>query len=222
MSDSLPPHGPQHARLPCPSPAPGACSNLCPSVWWCHPIIASSVVPFSSCPQSFPASGSFPVTEFFSSGGQSIGASAPASVLPMNIQSWFPVRLTGLISLQSKGLSRVFSSIKWGCYEPNPVNRGRSNFTICIKVLKQNTINSTDIITNTITSPLLQRKWKGAKNIRPPMLHSTSVTSAPLIQDRCLQNGDDAQPPSWVEAGLGGGREFLSYHRYPTVSQKHH
>ena len=102
------PLGPQHARLPCPSPLPGACSNSCPSSWWCHPTISSSVVPFSSCPQSFPASGSFPMSQFFAWGSQSIGVSASTSILPMNIQDQFPLGLTGLISLQSKGLSRVF------------------------------------------------------------------------------------------------------------------
>ena len=99
-------HGLQHARLPCPSPSLGACSNSCPLSWWCHPTISSSVVPFSSCLQSFPALGSFPVSQLFTSGGQSIGSSA--STLPMNIQGWFPLGLTGLISLLSKGLSRVF------------------------------------------------------------------------------------------------------------------
>ena len=110
MSDSLRPHGLQHARLPCPSPTPGACSNSCPSSPWCHPTISSSVIPFSSRLQSFPASGSFPMSQFFISGGQSIGVSASASVLPMNIQGWFPLGLTGWISLQSKGFSRVFSN----------------------------------------------------------------------------------------------------------------
>ena len=110
MSDSLQPHGLQHARLPCPSPTPGACSNSCPSSWWCHPTISSSVLPFSSCPQSFPASGSFPMSQFFASGGQSIEASASVSVLPMNIQDWSPLGWTGWISLQSKELSRVFSN----------------------------------------------------------------------------------------------------------------
>ena len=108
MSDSLWPHGLQHARLPCLSASPGDCSDSRPLSWWCHPIITSSVIPFSSCLQSFQASESFPMSQFFSSGGQSIGASA--SVLPMNIQDWFPLGLTGLISLQSKGLSRVFSN----------------------------------------------------------------------------------------------------------------
>ena len=109
VSDSLQPHGLQDTRLPCPSPTPRAYSDSCPSSQWCHPTISSSVIPFSSRLQSFPASGSFPVSQFFASGGQSIGASASAAVLPMNIQGWFPLGLTGLISLQSKGLSRVFS-----------------------------------------------------------------------------------------------------------------
>ena len=110
VSDSLQPLGPQHARLPCPPPTPRACSNSCASSRWFHPTISSSVAPFSSCPQSFPASGSFPMSQFFPSGGQTIGASALASVLPVNIQDWFPLGLTSLISLLSKGLSRVFSS----------------------------------------------------------------------------------------------------------------
>ena len=108
--DSLQPHGLQHARLSCPSPTPRACSNSCPSNLWCHPTISSSVVPFSFCLQSFPASGSFPMSQFFTSGGQSNGASTLSSALPMNIQDLFPLGLTGLISLQSKGLSRVFSN----------------------------------------------------------------------------------------------------------------
>ena len=110
VSNSLWPHGLQHTRLPCPSPTPGAYSNSCPLSWWCYPTISSSVVPFSSCLQSFPASGSFPMSQFFASGGISIGVSASASVLPMNIQDWFPLGWTGWISLQSKGLSRVFSN----------------------------------------------------------------------------------------------------------------
>ena len=110
VADSLWPHGLQHARPPCPSPIPGVYSNSCPLSQWCHPTVSSSVVPFSSCLQSFTASGSFPMSWFFSSGGQSIGVSASASVLPMNIQDWFPLGWTGWISLQSKGLSRVFSN----------------------------------------------------------------------------------------------------------------
>ena len=100
VSDFLRPRGLQHARLPCPLPTPTACSNSYPSSWWCHPTILSSVTPFSSCFQSFQASGSFPVSQFFPSGSQSTGVSASASVLPMNIQDWFPLRLTGLNSLQ--------------------------------------------------------------------------------------------------------------------------
>ena len=99
VSDSLWPHGLQYATLPCPSPTPGAYSNSCPSPWWCHPTISSSAVPFSSCLQSFPASGSFPMSQFFVSGGQSIGVSASTSILLMNIQDWFPLGWTGLISL---------------------------------------------------------------------------------------------------------------------------
>ena len=109
MSDSLWPHGLQHARPPCPSPTPGVYWNSYPLSQRCHPTISSSVIPFSSCLQSFP-SGSFQKSQFFASDGQSIGVSASASVLPMNIQDWFPLGLTGLISSQSKGLSRVFSN----------------------------------------------------------------------------------------------------------------
>ena len=104
MSDSLQPHEPQHARPPCPSPTPGVHPNPCPLSQWCHPTISSSIVPFSSCPQSFPVSGSFQMNQLFASGSQSIGVSASAAVLPMNIQDWFPLGQTGWISLQSKGL----------------------------------------------------------------------------------------------------------------------
>ena len=110
VSDALQPCEPQHTRPPCPSPTPGVYPNSCLLSQWCHPTISSSVVPFSSCPQSFPASGSFPRSQLFASGGQTIGPSASASVLPMNIQNWFLLGLTGLISLQSKGLSRVSSN----------------------------------------------------------------------------------------------------------------
>ena len=110
MSDSLQSHGPQHARLPCPSPNPGVYPNSCPSSRWCHPTIPSSVIPFSACPQSFQASGSFQMSQLFTWGGQSIRVSASTSVLPMNTQDWFPLGWTGWTSLQSKGLSRVFSN----------------------------------------------------------------------------------------------------------------
>ena len=109
MSNSLWPHGLQHAMLPCPSLSPRVCSNSCPLSQWCHPTILSSVDPFSSCSQSFPASGSFQVSHFFASGSQSIGVSASASVLSMSIQGWFPLGLTVFISLLSKGLLRDFS-----------------------------------------------------------------------------------------------------------------
>ena len=110
MSDSLWPHGLQHNSLPCLSPTPKACSNSCPLSQGCHPTISSFVVAFFSCLQTFPAPGSFPMSQFFALGGQSIRVSASASDLPMNIQAWFPLGLTGWISLQSKGLSRVFSN----------------------------------------------------------------------------------------------------------------
>ena len=109
VSDSLRPHESQHARPPCPSPTPGVHSDSHPLSQWCHPAISSSVVPFSSCPQSLPASGSFPMSQFFASGGQSIRASTSILVLPMNIQGWFPLGLTGWSSLQSKGLSKESS-----------------------------------------------------------------------------------------------------------------
>ena len=113
MSGSLQPHGLQHARPPCPSPTPGVYSNSCPLNQWCHPTISSSVVPFSSLLQSLPASGAFPMSQLFPSGGQNTGVSASASVLPMNTQDWFPLGCTGWISLQSKGLSRVFSNTQF-------------------------------------------------------------------------------------------------------------
>ena len=127
------PHGLQHARPPCPSPTPGVYTDSCPLSWWCHPAISSSVIPFSSHLQSFPASGSFPMSQFFASGGQSIGVSASASVLPMNIQDWSPLGWTGWNSLQSKGLSRVFSNttqfksvnstcIQWDITQPQKWN----------------------------------------------------------------------------------------------------
>ena len=118
MSNFLRPHRLQHARLPCPSPTPRACSNSCPSCWWCHPTISSSVIPFSFCLQSFPAPGSFLMSQFFTPGGQRIGASASSSVLPMNIQDWFPLGLTGLISLlprdsQESSTAPQFKSINY-------------------------------------------------------------------------------------------------------------
>ena len=131
MFSSLLPHGLQHARLPYPSPTAKSLLKLIPSSRWCHPTISSSVVPVSSCLQFFPASGSFPISQVFTSGGQSIGASA--SILPKNIQGWFPLGLTGLISLQSKGLSRVFSRHavwKWEFFSTDkmcPLEKGMAN-----------------------------------------------------------------------------------------------
>ena len=110
VPESLQHHGLQHTRLPCPEPTPRACSNSCPSSQWCHPTISCLITPFSSCLQIFPASESFPISQSFASDGQSIGASASASVLPMYIQDWFHLQWTGWISLQSKGLSRFFSN----------------------------------------------------------------------------------------------------------------
>ena len=118
MSNSLRPHESQHARPPCPSPTPGVYSNLCPSSWWCHPAISSSVVPFSSCPQSLPASGSFPMSQHFTRGGQSIGVSASASVLPMNTRGWSPLGWLDILAVQGT-LKSLFhhhsskSSILW-------------------------------------------------------------------------------------------------------------
>ena len=118
--DSLHPQGLQHTRIPCPSPTPGVYSNSRPLSQWCHPTISSSVIPFSSCLQSCPASGSFPMSQFFASGGQSIGVSASASILPMNIQVWFPLvgsPTAGWTSLQSQRLSRVFSKTTMQKYQ---------------------------------------------------------------------------------------------------------
>ena len=123
MSDSLQPHGLQHARFPCPSLSPGVCSNSCPLSWWFHPIIWSSVAPFSSCIPSFPASGYFPMNQLFTSGGQTIGASVSASVLPMNIQDSFSLGLTGLASLVAqmvKNLPAIQKALVWSLGEEDP------------------------------------------------------------------------------------------------------
>ena len=139
MSDSLLPHGLRHARLPCSSPTPGAYSNSCSLSQWCHPIISSTVIHFSSRLQSFTASGSFPMRQFFTSGNESIGASGSASVLPMNIQDWFTLGLTSWISRQSKGLSRVFSNITvWKHQFFSAQLSVWSNFHICTWLLEKN------------------------------------------------------------------------------------
>ena len=131
ISDSLWPHESQHARPPCPSPTPGVHPNPCPLSRWCHPTISSSVVPFSSCPQCLPASGSFPMSQLFASGGQSVGVSASTSVLPKNTQDWSPLGWTDWISLQSKGLSRVFSNTtvqKHKFFSTQPSSQSNSHF----------------------------------------------------------------------------------------------
>ena len=140
MSNSLRAQGLHHARLPCLSWFPRVFSNSCLLNWRCHPTISSSITPFSSCPQSFPASGSFPMRWLFTSGSQSIGALASASVLPMNIQGWFPLGLTGLISLLSKGLSRVFSTTvrKHQFFSVQPSLRSNSHISLYISLNKTN------------------------------------------------------------------------------------
>ena len=137
MSDSLWPHGLQHARPPCPSRTPGVYSNSCPLSRWCHPTISSSVVPFSSCLQSFPASGSFQMSQLFASGGQSIGVSASTSVPPINIQDWFPLGWTDLISLQFKGLLRVFSNTTVQKHRFFGQTIWPASWEICMQVRKQ-------------------------------------------------------------------------------------
>ena len=141
MSDSLWPCGLQHARPPYPSLTPGVYSNSSLLSQWCHPNISSSVDPFSSCLQSFPASGSFPVSRLFTKGGQSVGASASASVLPMYIQDWFPLGLTGLISFLSRGLSRVFFSSTVGKHQPS----FWSTSPICTWLLENHSFNYMDL-----------------------------------------------------------------------------
>ena len=138
---TLRPHGLQHARLLCPSPFPRANSNSCPLSQWCNPTISSSATSFSFYLQTFPASGSFPMSQFFLSGGQHIGTSASASVLPMNIQGWFPVGLMGLISLQTKGLSRVFSNTTVGkhqLFDAQPSLWSNSHAVTILNKLKTN------------------------------------------------------------------------------------
>ena len=164
MSDSLWPHVLQHARLPCPSPTPGAYSNSYSLSWWCHPTISSSVVPFSSCPHSFSASGSLPVSELFASGGQSIGVSASAWVLPMNIQGWFPLGLTGWISLLSKGLSRVFPSptIRMHQFSSiNPSKNIRKGGVNCESTPPRDEISQGPLKAASLFCTLVECYWRG-------------------------------------------------------------
>ena len=133
MSDSLWPHGLQHVRPPCPSPTPGVYSNSCPSSRWCHPNILSSVIPFCSCLQSFPSSGSFQMSQFFASGGQSVGVSASASVFPMNIQHWFPLGWTGLFDL---------CAVQWTLKESSPTPQFKSINSSALSLLCSLTLTS--------------------------------------------------------------------------------
>ena len=151
MSDSLQPHGLQHTRPPSPSPTPGVYSNSCPFSQWCHPTISSSVVPFSSCLLPFPVSGSFQITQFFASGGQSIGVSASASVLPVNIQDWLPLGWSGWISLLSKGLSRVFSNTTVQKHQFFSAQLSlRSNLTSVHDYLENHSFDCTDLCNDNI------------------------------------------------------------------------
>ena len=168
MSNSLRPHGLQHTRLPCPSPTARVCSNSCSLIQWYHPTISLSVVPFSSCLQSFPELGSFPKSQFFASGGQSIGDSASASALPMNIQDWVPLGWTGWISLQSKGLSRVFSKT----FEP----RFKSIDSSALSFLYSPTLTS------------IRDHWKN--HSLPRFLNSSALDSA-LVRNSAAWPGDN-------------------------------
>ena len=150
MSDSLRPYELQHSRPPCPSPTPGVHPNPCPLCWWCHPTISSSVVPFSSCPQSFPASGSFQMSQLSTSGGQSIGVSASTPVPPMNTQEW-SLGWTGWISLQSKGLSRVFSN--------TTVWINRPYLDLVNGLMKKNSLSGTAIKISLLPSTWQQLTW---------------------------------------------------------------
>ena len=162
MSDSLRPHESQHTRPPCLSPSPGVHSNSCPSSWWCHPAISSSVIPFSSCPQSLPASESFPTSQLFAWGGQNIGVSALASFLPKNTQGWSPSEWTGWISLQSEGFSRVFSNTT---VQKHPF--------FCVQLSSQS--NSHPYMTTGETIALTRRNFVG-KVIDRQMLYQTLTT----------------------------------------------
>ena len=164
MSDSLWPHVPQHARPPCPSPTPRVPQNPCPLSWWCHPTISSSVVPFSSCPQSFPAPGSFQMSQLFSSGGQSTRGSASKSVLPMNTQDWSPLGRTGWISLHSKGLSRVFTNItvqKYQLFGSQPSLWSNSHIYTCL-LEKHREGNGTPLQYFCLENPVDRRAWWAA------------------------------------------------------------
>ena len=172
MSNSLWPHESQHARPPCPSPIPGVYPNPCPLSRWCHPAISSSVVPFSSCPQYLPASGSFPVSQLFAWGGQSIGVSASASVLPMNTQDWCPLGWTGWISLQSKGLSL-------SPRESSPTPQFKSINSLVLSFLHSPTLTS------------IHDHWKNHSLHQTDLCWQSNVSASnqPLLQGKYPQQG---------------------------------
>ena len=169
MSDSLQPHELQHTRPPCPSPTPRVHPNPCPLSQWCHPAISSSVIPFSSFPQSLPESGSFPMSQLFTRGGQSIGVSASTSILPMNTQDWFPLGWTGWISFLSKGLSRVFSNTT---VQKQAGRRAKNLHILCSWLQRQN-----------LHFYLCREVWHG---IRVLELEGTSRLSTSILQMRKL------------------------------------
>ena len=187
LSDSLRPHESQHPRPLCPSPTPGIYSNSSPSSQWCHQVLSSSVIPFSSCPQSLPESGSFPMSQLFASGGQSVGVSTSTSVLPMNSQDWSPLGLTDWISLQSKGLSRVFSNTTVGSLE-------------CCKSRGCKELNTTKWLTNNNIPLYVAQKVKHL-----PTMQETQVQS--LGWEDVLEK--DMATHSSILAGKSHGRRSL-------------
>ena len=189
MSRSLRPHGLQHARLSCPSPTPRAYWNSCPKSWWWHPTISASIVPFSSCFQYFPASGSFQMSQFFTSGSQSIGVSTSALVLPMNVQDWFPLGWTGWISLQAKGLSRVFSNTvgttvqKGRTKEPLDENEREGKSLLKLNIWKTKIMASGPITSWQIDG----EQWKQWKTLFLGLQKSLQMmTAAMKLKDACF------------------------------------
>ena len=198
MSNSLRPHESQHARPPCPSPTPRVYSNSCPLSWWCHPAISSSVFPFSSFPQSLPASASFPMSQLFTSGGWSIGVSASASVLPMNTQDWSPLGCTGWISLQPKGLLRVLSNTNPSeCVTVN-LWQWREKVTMRSRHLKKENLRPHDV--------------QGKKSHKPTLFFKTILPIAFLLKKTSwtvLPNCDKHLTFNWL-LGLPSPERWLS------------